>query len=135
WMTGGYTPYTYPVALVTGNHNLGAYTVGHPLMQGVTTLTAFYRLQVALTGGATQVAAYDDALPLIAFKTTAGHTAVAINAYLGDAAGPNNWSGQFGRVIVNAVRWLKPPPCAGTATSTPNVRPTPTACAVGTPLN
>src|SRR5206468_1754545 len=36
--------------------------------------------------------------------TNNGHTGVGINAYLG--ANPENFSGAFGRVIVNAGRWL-----------------------------
>ncbi len=41
-------------------------------------------------------------MPLIAVK----QTGVGINNYPGDA--PNQWSGQFGRVVVNAARWLRP---------------------------
>jgi hypothetical protein len=43
---------------------------------------------------------------MIAVKTQAGHTGVGINNYVGDA--PNDWSGQFGRVVMNAARWLRP---------------------------
>src|SRR5205823_11009900 len=62
-----------------------------------------------------------------------GHTGIGINAYLGDLA--DNWTGPFGRVVVNAGRWLIAPPCGtprptATATATPTVAgsatPTPT---------
>ena len=69
-------------------------------------IVASIALCVALAAGATQVAAWADAVPLIAVKTQAGHTAVGINNYPGDA--PNDWSGQFGRVVMNAARWLRP---------------------------
>ena len=78
----------------------------HPLMQEVTALNGHFRHTVALAPGATQVAEWADGVPLIAVKTQAGHTGVGINNYVGDA--PNQWSGQFGRVVVNAARWLKP---------------------------
>ena len=40
------------------------------------------------------------------------------------------WSGDFGRVIVNAGRWLDPPPCA-TGSATPTVAATATPCPGG----
>ena len=40
WMTGGYTPFTYPATANFANANLGTYDPSHPLMQGVTTLSA-----------------------------------------------------------------------------------------------
>ena len=46
----------------------------------------------------------------MAYKSNNGHTAVALNAYLGD--NPVNFSGDWGRLIVNAGRWLNcPNPC------------------------
>ncbi len=130
WMTGGYTPFTYPATINFANANLGTYDPSHPLMQGVTTLSAYFRETSSLTAGATQVAAWDDNTPAIAVKTTGGHTAVAINAYLGD--NPEMWSGQFGTLIVNAARWLaggsgcgptNTPVATSTPTSTPTCQP------------
>ena len=66
------------------------------------------------------VALYQDGAQLCAYKTNNGHTGVGINAYLGE--NPMNFSGPFGRVVVNAGRWLLSGPC-GT--------PTPTATANG----
>ena len=63
WMTGGYTMYTYPAAANDLTSTLGTYDANHPLMQGVTALTAFFRNQVTLTSGASQVAAWADDLP------------------------------------------------------------------------
>ncbi|MEO5721921.1 MAG: hypothetical protein ABIR71_10680 [Chthoniobacterales bacterium] len=106
WMTGGYTPFTFPAAPLFTDSTLGTFTDKHPLMQEVTALNGHFRHNVALAPGATQVAAWADAVPMIAVKTQAGNTGVGINNYVGDA--PNDWSGQFGRVVVNAARWLRP---------------------------
>ena len=64
------------------------------------------------------VAMYQDHAQLCAYKTNNGHTGIGISAYLG--SNPENFSGLFGRVIVNAGRWLISGPC-----QTPT--PTPTA--------
>lgn len=122
WITGGYTPFNAGSPILFTDSTLGAFTAGHPLMQLVTTLNGHFRETVALAAGATQVAAWADGVPLIAVKTQAGHTGVGINNYVGES--PNQWSGQFGRVVVNAARWLKPPVCScssyTTTTSTGN---------------
>src|SRR5262249_48368882 len=97
WMTGGYTPFTPTSVTNLPNAGLGPSPPGHPLMQGVNPLSAFYRNGVTLAAGATQVATYTDALPLVAVKTTNGHTGVAINGYLGYL---NQFSGDWGKLIV-----------------------------------
>ena len=58
---------------------------------------------VTLASGATAVAMWTDGPPAVAFKTNNGRTAVGINAWLGHT---NEFSGAWGRVIVNAGRWL-----------------------------
>src|SRR4029077_5076915 len=65
---------------------------------------------------------------LVAFKVNNGATGVGINAYLG--ANPENFSGLFGRVIVNAGRWLLN--CQGSPTPTPTGTPSPTPTATCT---
>jgi hypothetical protein len=125
WMTGGYTMFTYPAAPNNSTSTLGVHDAGHPLMQQVITLTAFFRAEVTLTTGASQVAAWADGLPLVAHKTTNGHTAVGINAYLGFPE--EGWGGDFGQLIVNAARWLDPP--GGCSTATPQATSTPGATA------
>ncbi|HST04540.1 MAG TPA: S-layer homology domain-containing protein [Chloroflexia bacterium] len=129
WMTGGYTMYNYPATANTSTSTLGTYDSNHPLMQGVTSLTAFFRTQATLTTGAVQVAAWADSFPLVAYKTTNGHTAVGINAYLGFPQ--EGWDGDFGTLIVNAVRWLKP--ATACATATPGITDTPVQTVTGTP--
>src|SRR5439155_5863591 len=100
WLSGGYSPYNSPGTNNFANGTLGTYTVGHPLMQGVAALNAVYRMSMTLTSGATQVAAWNDGPSLIAYKGRA----IGVSAYVGDAAG--NWSGDFGKVVVNATNWL-----------------------------
>jgi hypothetical protein len=99
WLTGNYSPYTASTNLNFAVHTLGTYTVGHPLMNGVSTLTSDYHNIVPVAGGATEVAQWDNTESLIAFKGRV----VGITAYIGQAA---TWSGDFAKVIVNAGNWL-----------------------------
>jgi N-acetylneuraminic acid mutarotase len=124
WMNERYTPYN-----ITGDEFFSDDTANitdpfHPLMQGVSSLSAFYRTGATLSSGAASVAIWTDGPSAIAYKTNNGRTAVGINAYLG--SNPTAFSGDWGRVIVNAVRWLRN--CQG---GTPT--PTPTATATATP--
>jgi hypothetical protein len=100
WVSGGYSPFNLTSSTVFQTALLGPYTENHPIMAGVISLSAYYRLQTSLASGAVQVAAWDDGQPLIAFKGRA----VEINAYIGDYA--DNWSGDFARVIINIGNWL-----------------------------
>ena len=105
WMTGGYSPYDS-----TGQFNFSLNTANiidpsHPLMQGVSSLTALWREGVPLASGASAVAMWTDGPPAVAYKTNNGRTAVGINAWLGHT---NEFAGAWGRVIVNAGRWLLP---------------------------
>src|SRR4029079_13638587 len=66
WMTGGYRPFAS-----TGQFNFSLNTANitnptHPLMQGVTSLSAFYRNGVPLTSGASAVATWTDGPPAVA---------------------------------------------------------------------
>src|SRR5688500_8546261 len=126
WMTGGYTLINSTASYNNSTSTLGCYNAAHPLMQGVTELTAFFRTEATLTTGATQVAAWADNWPLVAYKTTNGHTAVGINAYLGFPE--EGWDGHFGTLIVNAARWLRP----GLPCSSPTPQVTSTAPPTGT---
>ena len=124
WKTGNYTPFVDPAAGNFSNGTLGTFTAGHPLMQGVITLNAFFRELCVVAPGATQVAAWNDASPLIAFKGRA----VGISAYLGD--NPNNYSGDFAKVIVNSATFFGGGSCTGSPkTFTITVNPTPNAVA------
>ena len=132
WMTGGYTPFDSPAPTFSISSCLGNYNTTHPLMQGIApgSLCAFSRHFPTLSPGAVWVAMYQDHAQLCAYKTNNGHTGIGISAYLG--SNPENFSGLFGRVIVNAGRWLISGPCQ-TPTPTPTASPTSTATATVTP--
>ncbi len=100
WQTGGYSPFNDAGTPHFIAGTLGTYTVGHPLMQGVSSLNSTYRMTLIPASGATQVAAWNDGTPLIAYKGRA----VGISAYVGNYS--DNWSGDFARVILNAANWL-----------------------------
>ena len=129
WITGGYTPYNVGPTNF-GTSCLGTYDTTHPLMQGISagSLCAFFRHTLTLSPGAVSVAMYQDSQQLCAYKTNNGHTGVGINAYLGE--NPMDYTGPFGRVIVNAGRWLISGPCGS---PTPTATPTTTASPSCTP--
>ena len=119
WVTGGYSPYNS-----TNQQNFtcdiaNIIDPSHPLMQDVSSLSACVRNGLTLASAASAVALWTDAPPAVAYKPNNGHTAVGINAYLGHLG---QFSGEFGRVIVNAGRWLNA--CASTPTPTPTATAT-----------
>ena len=99
WWAMGYSPFTLGTSLYL-DASLGSFSAGSPLMLGVNDLNAYFRLNLTPAAGAVQVATWSDGQALIAYKGRA----VGINAYLGDYS--DTWSGDFGRVIVNAGNWL-----------------------------
>lgn len=99
--TGGYAPFI-PGENANNNTSLGAIKVGSPLMAGVTSLTTIDNTAPTLAPGAELVASWMTGDPAIAAKGRA----VAITAWLGDDYGPGEFSGDYGRVIVNAARSL-----------------------------
>ena len=131
WITGGYTPFVSPAPSFSLTSCLGNYDTTHPLMQGIApgSLCALSRHFPTLSPGAVWVAMYQDHSRLVAYKTNNGHTGIGINAYLG--SNPENFSGLFGRVIVNAGRWLISGPCQ-TPTPTPTASPTASATPTAT---
>jgi hypothetical protein len=76
---------------------MASYDATSPLFAGVTTLSGYYKDTVTLNAGATALAIWDSTELGVAVKGNA----VSINEYLGDHYGPT-WSGDYGRLIVNA---------------------------------
>ena len=72
WQSGGYSPYTFTSNGATAATTLGSYTVGHPLMEGVTTLNAGFRILVTPAAGATAVALYSDGSQAVAVSPPTG---------------------------------------------------------------
>ena len=122
WASGNYNPYSYSTNIQFNPFSLGTFNAGHPLMAGVTMLNSDFENVVSPAAGATEVAQDNFGDSLVAYRpVSGGHTTVGVTAYVGSDA---TQSGDWGKVIVNAGRWLISGPC-GT--------PTPTATASGTP--
>jgi hypothetical protein len=98
WITDGYSPYETGAAQAFGDATLAAHDASNPLLAGVSALMAYYRDDVVLSDGATEIAQWSDGTSAVAFKGRA----VGINAYLGDQSGPA-YSGDFARIILNAA--------------------------------
>jgi List-Bact-rpt repeat protein len=106
WEDDGYSPYVPSNVDDWGDATLASFDATSPLMQGVTSLGAYYRDNLALTTGATQVAEWSDGAGAVAYKGNA----VAITGYFGDDdyGEPGQRSGDFARIMVNAGKWLGP---------------------------
>jgi len=118
WVTTN-TPFNDGAAVNFATSTLGTCTFA-PLCSGVTNLSAFYRETVTVASGATLAATWADGSPLMAYKGRA----VAMSAYLGD--NPNNYTGQFSKVIANAGFWLGAPCTSPTPAATPTATATAT---------
>jgi Kelch motif protein len=133
WISGNYNPYTYSTNLEFNAFTLGTHNAAHPLMAGVTTLNSDFANIVTLAAGATEVAQNSLGESLVAYRPVGvRQRTVAVTAYVGFTAAQ---SGDWGKVIVNAGRWLtnclppSPTPTAtATATATFTSSPTPTSC-------
>jgi hypothetical protein len=100
WNSDSYSPFNEGFGALHVGDTLGTYDSSHALMQNVSGLVSDRRVSgLTLRPGATQVAAWSDGSPLVAFK----NRVVAINAYLSAGqSGYGTWSGDFATVIVNA---------------------------------
>lgn len=99
--SGGYAPF------IPGNNgnnttSLGEFDASSPLMQGISTLTTVDNTEPALAPGASLIAKWANGLNAIATKGRV----VTTTAWIGDDYGPGEWSGDYGRLVVNAVRTL-----------------------------
>ena len=124
WVSGNYNPYSYSTNILFNAFSLGTFNAGHPLMAGVTMLNSDFENVVSPAAGATEVAQDSFGDSLVAYRpVSGGHTTVGITAYVGSDA---TQSGDWGKVIVNAGRWLISGPC-GTPSPTPTASGTPSA--------
>lgn len=99
--SGGYAPF---IPGDNGNKttSLGEFDASSPLMQGVATLTTKDNTEPELAPGASLVAKWSNGLNAIAVKGRV----VTTTAWIGDDYGPGLWSGDYGRLVVNAVKTL-----------------------------
>jgi hypothetical protein len=119
FLVGGYEPFL-PGDNPNSSVTLGSFDASSPLMQGVTALASRFNTEPTLAPDATLVARWSDGRNLIAQKGRV----VSVSAYLDDA---EEWSGDFGRLVLNAIRTFVPPtltvenptPGGGAATSSP----------------
>lgn len=123
WWSGGYNLFHCLNAVcgfLDDPFSLGAHVAEHPLMAGVTALNGDRTNITNLEAGATTVAWMNTNPELVAYRAVSGHHATVGNTqYIGfDAV----QSGDWGRMIVNAGRWLRP---CGTPTPTPTPTCTP----------
>ena len=129
WVTGNYNPYNYSTTLQFAAFSLGTFNAGHPLMAGVTMLNSDFANIVTPAAGATEVAQDNLGDSLVAYRPVGAHTTVGVTAYVGTDA---TQSGDWGKVIVNAGRWLISGPC-GSPTPTPTATATTTGSPSATP--
>ena len=114
WASGNYNPYSYSTNIQFNPFSLGTFNAGHPLMAGVTMLNSDFENVVSPAAGATEVAQDNFADSLVAYRpVSGGHTTVGVTAYVGSDA---TQSGDWGKVIVNAGRWLISGPCGTPST-------------------
>jgi hypothetical protein len=97
--SGEYAPF------IPGNNDndpvsLGEFDAASPLMQGVTTLTSDSNTTPTLAPGATLVAKWSDGRNLLAYKGRV----ISAGAFVGEEG--TEWSGDYGRLTINGLRWL-----------------------------
>jgi hypothetical protein len=138
WVTGNYSPFNYSKIERSGpfQGSIDDPVHRHPLVAGVTTLQFDSMLAGSLPPGAAKLATAPSTAAgeaLVDYRSVSlGHTTVGITAYLGSTT----HSGDWGKLIVNAGRWLRPcraiPTPAPTPTATPTTTPTATPIATAT---
>jgi hypothetical protein len=102
--SGGYAPFI-PGNNVNDATSLGTFDATSPLMQGITTLTTNENNTAPLLApGASLIAKWLTGNNAIAVKGRV----VSVSAFIGDREGPEAWSGDYGRLVLNAVRILGP---------------------------
>ena len=89
----GYSPFDSGALLLSGSQ-LGAHDALHPIMAGVSSVSAFYN-SVTIDPGATLVASWADGVPFVGINASC--KVVGINAYPG-----SNWTGDLMKVFSNA---------------------------------
>jgi hypothetical protein len=98
--SGGYAPFA-PGPADNFARSLGTFDASSPLMQGVGTLESGDNTTPSVVPGASLIANWDDGGPAVALKGRV----VSVSAFTGDEYG-EVWSGDFGRLSINAVRML-----------------------------
>jgi hypothetical protein len=101
-MMTDYSPFLPATSNLYTTANLGAYDSSHPIMQGVTTVSEYYRDDVTLATDAVQIAAWDDGVPFVATKGRV----VGMTLF----PPPVEWTGDVPTLVHNALLWSVPDP-------------------------
>jgi hypothetical protein len=101
-MMTDYSPFVQAGDNLYTTANLGTYDSSHPIMQGVTTVSEYYRDDVTLATDAVQIAAWDDGVPFVATKGRV----VGMTLF----PPPLQWTGDVPTLIHNALLWSVPEP-------------------------
>lgn len=103
-MDAAYNPFYNPTGSNHGSWaGLGWYDAGHPMMNGVTNVSAYYRDFLGVNPGADTAAKYDDGEYLLGYKkNVSGGVVVGLNLVPSDSL-KYWWSGQGVRIIKNAL--------------------------------
>lgn len=96
----------YPPFIPGDNPNdavtLGEFNAASPLMQGVTALASDWNTEAELSPGATLIAKWSDGRNLLAYKGRV----ISATAFVGNES--DGWSGDYGRLTINALRTFGP---------------------------
>lgn len=101
-----YNPFTIAGNSLYSNSALGVYNSSSPLMNGVTSLSGYYRDNVSLNPGATLVASWSDGNELMAYNH--GGQVVGITLYPGEYT-TYGLGGDYARLFANALLYTANP--------------------------
>ena len=101
-MMTDYSPFLPATSNLYTTANLGTYDSSHPIMQGVTAISEYYRDDVTLATDAVQIAAWDDGVPFVATKGRV----VGMTLF----PPPVEWTGDVPTLVHNALLWSVPNP-------------------------
>lgn len=100
-----YSPFVQAGPNLYSDANLGVYDAEHPIMNGVTAVSGYYRDNVTMTTGAELVAEWSDGYPFVAAKGRV----VGVTVHPGTATS-HPWTGDVPTLFHNALLWSVPDP-------------------------
>jgi hypothetical protein len=103
-ITTDYSPFAQADDSLYAWADLGSYNSSHPIMEGVTAISGYYRDNVTLTAGAELVAEWNDTAPFVAIKGNV----VGITLFPAPVVTP--WTGDVPTLVHNALLWSVPEP-------------------------
>jgi hypothetical protein len=101
-MTAGYSPWSMTSSGGYSTHSLGWYDPTHPVMDGVTSGSAYFCFDVTEQGNVEDIAHYDNDYKLAAVSED--NAVGALNLYYGETYA--QWTGDFMRILGNMVMYV-----------------------------